>query len=86
MKTIGDRLIITINGFNLVEAPENPRLVRDNDEVIIEQLSRGRTRETIVRQNGVQVVTIKNRWGEVIQRSRILPDGRGPPAEYVWDR
>jgi outer membrane protein OmpA-like peptidoglycan-associated protein len=39
-------------------------------------LPRGRTRETIVRANGVQVITIRNRFGDIIQRSRVLPDGR----------
>jgi outer membrane protein OmpA-like peptidoglycan-associated protein len=32
-----------------------------------------------VRPNGVQIVTIRNRYGEVLKRSRIMPDGR----EYV---
>ena len=41
-----------------------------------------------MRQNGVQVVTIKNRWGDIIQRSRILPDGREVILAYTpeYDR
>lgn len=88
IKVIDNRTIFTINNITFVEAPEAPRLVREGDEVIIEQLPRGRTRETIVRANGVQVVTIKNRWGEIIQRSRILPDGREVILAYTpeYDR
>ncbi len=88
IKVIDNRTIFTINNITFVEAPEAPRLIREGDEVIIEQLPRGRTRETIVRANGVQVVTIKNRWGEIIQRSRILPDGREVILAYTpeYDR
>jgi outer membrane protein OmpA-like peptidoglycan-associated protein len=51
----------------------------DEDEIYYERLGNGRTRETIVRPSGVQIVTIRNRYGEVLQRSRIMPDGR----EYI---
>ncbi len=33
-------------------------------------------KETIERPNGVQIVTIRDRWGNVLKRSRIMPDGR----------
>ena len=51
----------------------------DEDEVYYERLGNGRVKETIVRPNGVQIVTICNRYGEVLKRSRIMPDGR----EYI---
>ena len=79
-------------GVNLVisnPAQERDRYYdEDEDEVFYERLSRGRTKETIVRPNGVQIVTIRDRYGEVIRRSRIMPDGR----EFIlaggndWDR
>ncbi len=72
---IDNRTIINIGTQIIVSSPDTPRLVEDDDEVIIESLPRGRTRETIVRDNGVQVVTIRNRYGDIIQRSRICRMG-----------
>ncbi len=51
----------------------------DEDFVYYERLSNGRVKETVERPNGVQIVTIRNRYGEVLKRSRITPDGR----EYI---
>lgn len=48
----------------------------DQDEIYYEQLSRGRVRETITRPSGVMIVTVYDRYGDVLQRSKILPDGR----------
>src|SRR5690606_15321552 len=83
-------------GVNLVisnPAQEHDRFYdEDEDEVYYEQLSRGRIKETIVRPNGVQIVTIRDRYGDVIRRSRILPDGReyllagGSEWDSDWDR
>lgn len=59
---------------------ERDRVWDENeDEIFYEELSRGRIKETIVRPNGVQIVTIRGRDGEILRRSRIMPDGR----EYV---
>ncbi len=82
VKVINNSTIINVNNVYVVDTPEAPRLIQDDDEVIIEQLPRGKTRETIVRPNGVQVVTIRNRYGDIIQRSRILPDGREVYLSY----
>lgn len=49
------------------------------DEIFYEDLSNGRTRETITRPDGTQIVTVRNRNGDVLRRSRIAPDGQ----EYV---
>jgi outer membrane protein OmpA-like peptidoglycan-associated protein len=61
----------------------NPQQERDRfydrdrgDKILYEDLSRGRVRETIIRANGTRVVTIYSRHGDVLQRSKILPDGR----------
>src|SRR5690606_21567048 len=70
-------------GVNLVinnPAQEIDRLYDENeDEVYYERLANGRVKETIVRPSGVQIVTVRNRYGEILRRSRIMPDGR----EYV---
>lgn len=65
---VGDRLI--------VRGDDRPRLRRDSEEVYYDNLARGRVRETIVRPGGVEIVTIYNRYGDIIQRSRVGRDGR----------
>ncbi len=52
---------------------------RDASETYYEELPRGRVRETVIRSDDSRIVTIYNRYGDIIQRSRISPDGR----EYV---
>ena len=70
-------------GINLVisnPAQDFDRIRDSNeDEVYYERLPGGRVKETIERPNGVQIVTIRDRWGNVLKRSRIMPDGR----EYI---
>ena len=70
-------------GINLVinnPGQEIDRLYDESeDEVYYENLRNGRVKETIVRPSGVQIVTVRNRYGEILRRSRIMPDGR----EYV---
>ncbi|QQR39988.1 OmpA family protein [Devosia rhizoryzae] len=49
------------------------------DEIYYEELSNGRVREVITRPDGTQIVTVRNRNGDVLRRSRITPDGQ----EYI---
>lgn len=49
---------------------------RDQDEIYYERLSNGRIRETIERPNGVKIVTVYNRYGDVLRRTKIYPDNR----------
>jgi outer membrane protein OmpA-like peptidoglycan-associated protein len=83
VREIGDRIIIQINNQVIVESNDRPRMIRGAREVYYEDLPRGRTRETIVRENGTQIVTIRSRYGDVIRRSRITPDGREYVLVYV---
>jgi len=76
---IDNRTIIQVDNRTVIEHDDRDRLRAGSEEVYYERLSGGRVREVIVRPNGVQLVTITNRWGDVIQRSRVMPDGR----EYV---
>jgi outer membrane protein OmpA-like peptidoglycan-associated protein len=85
LREIGDRVIIQFNDQTIVESNDRPRMSRGARDVYYEDLPRGRTRETIVRENGVQVVTIRNRYGDVVRRSRIMPDGREYILSYVDD-
>lgn len=67
----GDRVV--------VRGDDNQRFIRDGGEPYYERLPGGRVRETVERRDGTQVVTIRNRYGDVMQRSRIDDRGR----EYV---
>lgn len=83
LKEIGDRVIIQLNNQTIVQSNDGPRMNRGAKDVYYEDLPQGRTRETVERANGVQIVTIRNRYGDVIQRSRITPDGREYVLSYV---
>jgi outer membrane protein OmpA-like peptidoglycan-associated protein len=86
IREIGDRVIVQFGDHVTVESNERPRMTRGAKEVYYEDLPRGRTRETIVRENGNQIVTVRDRYGNVIRRSRITPDGREYVMVYVDDR
>lgn len=72
-------LILQFGDQIIVERSDRERLSRRAEDVYVEELRNGRTRETIVKPDGVQIITVRNRWGEIIRRSRIEPDG----SEYV---
>ena len=75
----GDRIFLQFGDRVVVRGDDNDRFIRDGAEPYYERLPEGRVRETIERRDGTQVVTIRNRYGDVIQRSRIDDRGR----EYV---
>ncbi|WP_075288993.1 OmpA family protein [Pararhizobium arenae] len=71
-----NRTVIDFGDQIIVRSDDRPRLRRDARETYYEELPRGRTREIIERGDGVRVVTIYNRYGDIVQRSRIDRDGR----------
>lgn len=85
LREIGDRVILQFNNQTIVESNERPRMSRGARDVYYEELPRGRVRETIVRGDGTEVVTIRNAYGDVVRRSRITPDGREYVLVYVED-
>ncbi|WP_244630960.1 OmpA family protein [Aureimonas sp. ME7] len=88
VQRVGDRDILSLVGAGVagaaagglaayfIRSDDNDRLTRNSRDVEFEQLPRGLSRQTITRPNGVRIVTIENEYGDVIQRSRIAPDGR----------
>ncbi|WP_248305015.1 OmpA family protein [Devosia sp. FKR38] len=56
------------------------------DEIFYENLSNGRVRETITRPDGSQIITVRNRNGDILRRSRIDADGREYVLAYFDDR
>jgi Outer membrane protein and related peptidoglycan-associated (lipo)proteins len=74
-----DRVIITIDNQTIVRHDDSRRFWRDGREPEYERLDDGRVREIIVRDDGTRIVTIRNRYGEVVRRTREVRGGE----EYV---
>jgi outer membrane protein OmpA-like peptidoglycan-associated protein len=76
----GGRIVIDLGGGNIYVEPvvpdEGDRLLYGADNVEVQQLPRGRTRTIVHRPDGVDIVTIRDRNGDIVKRSRFLPDGR----------
>jgi outer membrane protein OmpA-like peptidoglycan-associated protein len=77
------RIVFQFNNQVIVENKDNQRLEQNADETYIERLRNGRTRETIVRADGSEIVTIYNRNGDIVRRSRFTPDGEEYVLVYV---
>jgi outer membrane protein OmpA-like peptidoglycan-associated protein len=73
------RIIINFDNRTIVRHDDSRRFYDSGYTPEYERLPGERTREIIARDNGVQIVTIRDRYGDVVQRSRIGEDGR----EYV---
>lgn len=71
----GDRVYLRSNDYD--------RFVRQNDTVYFEELRNGRVREVVERSDGSRVVTVRNRYGDVVRRVRVLPDGQEYVMVYV---
>ncbi|GHC61061.1 OmpA family protein [Limoniibacter endophyticus] len=81
------RIIFQIDNRTVIRHDDSRRFYGgENVEPIYERLRGGRTREIVERRDGTQVVTIRNRYGEVIQRSRIVPGGEEYVLFYAVDR
>ncbi|NLR96324.1 OmpA family protein [Rhizobium sp. P38BS-XIX] len=74
-----NRTVVNVDNTYVVRHDDTERFVRGGERPTYEQLPRDRYRETIDQPDGDRVVTIRNRYGDIIQRSRI--DARG--REYV---
>ena len=79
IEQVDNRTVINVGDRVVVRGDDRQRLRFDAEDTYYEQLSRGRVRETIERADGSKLVTVYNRYGDVIIRSRISPRGR----EYV---
>ena len=88
VERVGDRDILSIVGAGVagavaggaaayfIRGNDDDRIANKAEDRYYEQLRDDRRRQTIVRPNGVKVVTITNRYGDVIQRSKILRNGK----------
>lgn len=80
---IDGRDILNILGQMIVRGGDANRFSRGGARTFYDELPGGRTRETIERPEGVSVITIRNRYGDVIQRSRIGRNGRETVLFYA---
>lgn len=94
----GARVIISIDDQNYVRHDDSRRFYdRDGRQPEYERLRDGQVREVIIRDDGTRIVTIRNRYGEIVRRTRVVRGGdeyvlyyapelvearRGP--DYVW--
>lgn len=80
-----NRVIIQYNNQVIVRSDDDRRFLRDGERPSYEELSGDRYRETIRRPEGYRIVTIRNRYGDIIQRSRIDARGREDVLYYSQD-
>ncbi|RWQ45239.1 OmpA family protein [Mesorhizobium sp.] len=85
MREVNNRFIFQTNNTYFIERPREERFIIDAREVYYEELPRSRQREVVVRSDGTRIVTIRNRWGDVVRRVKILPDDREIVLVYVED-
>ena len=78
---LGNQLIINSPGMDQQRIADHPE-----DRTSYEQLPGGRYRETISRRDGVRIVTIYNRNGDILRRSRFDRDGHEYVLAYFDDR
>ncbi|UVC10878.1 OmpA family protein [Rhizobium sp. TH2] len=64
------RVVFDLDGKIVIRSDDRRRLGRDGD-IRYERLRDDRIKEIVIRPNGDRIVTIRNRWGEIIRRSRI---------------
>jgi outer membrane protein OmpA-like peptidoglycan-associated protein len=72
----GDNIYVDNRGVN-------QRLERHARDSYVEELPHGFSRYTIVKDNGARIVTIRNADGDIVRRSRIMPDDREVVLYYV---
>ena len=85
VREVNNRFIFRTNNTYFIERPREERFIVDAREVYYEELPRSRQREVVVRPDGTRIVTIRNRWGDVIRRVKILPNDREIVLVYVED-
>ena len=92
----GSRIVFQFNNQLFLSNPaeSETRLSYGAVDRYVEELPRGRTRETIFRQDGTVLVTVYNRYGDILRRSHIDENGNEivlaympedyDPAQFEW--
>ncbi|MEJ6848879.1 OmpA family protein [Sinorhizobium fredii] len=79
VEQVDDRVILGVGDRIFVRGDDRPRLRQNSEESYYDNLSGGRVRETIVRPGGYQIITVYNRYGDILTRTRVDRNG----DEYV---
>ena len=85
---LGIGLVLQLGNQIIINSPGRDQYrmaYGDRDRTDYEQLPRGRYRETISRPDGVLIVTIYDRNGDILRRSRFDADGREIVLAYFDD-
>lgn len=72
----GDRAIVEQDGQYRVLKDDDALLRQPGSNVTTYRFQDGSTRTVVVRENGVEVETIRSAEGRVLRRTKLLPDGR----------
>ena len=64
------RVVFDLDGKIVIRSDDRDRIGRD-ERIEYERLRDDRIKEIVIRPNGDRIITIRNRWGEIIRRSRI---------------
>jgi outer membrane protein OmpA-like peptidoglycan-associated protein len=72
----GRRIVTERNGDVIIYNDERDRIRYEARDVEVRRLPNGYEETVVWRPNGVRVVTVRDRWGNVIERSRQFDDGR----------
>lgn len=81
----GDRRVMDYDGQIVVRGDDNRRFEQFGRPVVYEQVDHQRVRETVFKQNGDRIVSLRNRYGQLIQRSRVDADGEEVVLFYSPD-
>jgi outer membrane protein OmpA-like peptidoglycan-associated protein len=77
-RRVGDRdnrVVIDVGGKIVIRSDDERRIARDN-QIRYERLPNNLIKEVVVRPDGDKIVTVRNRYGEIVRRSRIDRDNR----------
>jgi outer membrane protein OmpA-like peptidoglycan-associated protein len=86
-RRVGDRdnrVVINIGGRIVIRSDDDRRIAR-NTEIRYERLPNNLVREVVIQPNGDRIVTVRNRYGEIVRRSRIERDNREVVIFYSPD-
>lgn len=68
---LGDQLVIRRD-----DAYETERFLDRARDVDVEHFRGGYTRTVVTRRDGTQIYTVRNRFGDIVTRTRVTPNGR----------
>ncbi|MGG7517583.1 OmpA family protein [Allorhizobium undicola] len=71
-----DRTVMDYGGQIVVRSDDNRRFAEYGRPPVYEDVGNGRVRVTVFKENGDRIVTLRNRYGQLIQRSRVDANGQ----------